>query len=158
MPNKLFQLRVNDEWERRLDATIREIPTSGGRPPSRAAFVRETIEMESMLWRRSPYVCEISRNVVFVTKNGSYLYLRRELLHLRSRLNSVPAHLETRLNKRDLSSDLWALHAFMLRYNGIVKAKADDEGTTSKSVLFEGPFIEGSRVQREGCFLLNKYS
>ena len=155
---KTFQIRVSQEWEDHLDATIREMPTLGGQPPNRAAFVRETIEMENLLWRRSPYVCETSTHYVLVTSSGSFLYLRREDLHLRTDLQWIPAHLGTRPEKRAMEARQWSLNAFALWRGNSAEVASDPAGTTSKYVRFKGPFMEGTRLLREGYFLLSNYA
>lgn len=155
---KVFQMRVEEEWEGHLDATIRDMAAFKQEPPSRAAFVRETIEMENLLWRRSPYICDTSSHFVLVTRDASFLYLRSEQLHLRADLQTIPAHLETRLEKL-ASPSLWGLNAFLLRHGGKIDIKSDaTDGASSKSVYFDGPFIEGLRVKREGCFMLREYA
>jgi len=160
---KPFQVRVSEEWLTHLDATIRELPSpADGTALSRSTFVREVVEMENLLWRRSPYVCKNSRNFVLITQVGDVLFHRIEELQLTADLREIPAHLEVRYGKRrwiaEKKADPWGLNAFALRRGSQVDVLTG-EGTdvASKTVQFKGPFPEGSRVTREGCFLFEDY-
>jgi hypothetical protein len=158
---RTFQIRVTQEWEDHLNATIRAMPVLRGEPVNRAAFVRETVEVENLLWRRSPYVSESCNHLVMVTGEGHYLYHRHERLHVNSDLRTIPAQLEMRLEKRLHREDrdrVWGLNAFALWRGQNFEVDTDGKGHTSKSVRFTGPFTEGSRVEREGFFVLNGYA
>jgi hypothetical protein len=167
--SKNFQLRVTQEWEDQLDSTLRNRPLSfepafalkplRQEPVSRASYVRETIEMENLLWRRSPYVAESSTFYVLVNRTGDFAVLRQEELLLNSDLRGIPAHAEIRHEKRQILAgrDPWRLCAFSLEYGEVSKLELDPQGSGSKSHWFKGPFLEGTRLRREGLFFLENY-
>ena len=163
MPQKVaFQVRMPKEWYEQVDATIRELPPPpGGDPITRASFVREAIETETLLWRRSPYVCKQSKNYVLVNRFGDFLFHRREQLQLNADLRGIPSHLEMRLGKRrglKKGQDPWGLNAFALHRGDQVQAATDpNKDLSSKTVTFPGMFPEGAQLTREGCFLLQDY-
>jgi hypothetical protein len=136
-------------------------------------YAKRALVDDGRIWAESPYIARKARHLLYVTKTGSFVYLRRELLRLNKILDSIPAAIEMKHAKlreflakcpegtspADYIRARWkATHFALTQIDGTrLHSATDPNGITAKSVSLACLQPRGHEVWREIYVILDDY-
>jgi len=169
--SKPVPFRMDPTMQRHLDEYARSVSDVAGTSFDRSAYIRDCVGFDLSMWRKSPYTAARAYNCLLVTRDGAFVFYRREHLRLHGAPEKVSVGIQMKHEKiRDYlrhGADSGALaRAFRLnmfvckvpRAQGeTVYVKNDVDGITSKSVEFDMRSVASSEVTVETVTILEDY-
>ncbi|UQA56185.1 hypothetical protein [Polyangium aurulentum] len=167
---EIIPFRLDPALKRLLDEHARSVADVSGASFDRSAYIRDCVGFDLTMWRKSPYTAAHSQNYILVTRDGAFVFHRREHLRLNEAPDQVRVGIEMKhekirdyLRRGDASAlaRAFRLNMFVCRipkaHGESVTVKNDIDGVTSKSVEFDMRRVATTDVTVETMTILEDY-
>jgi hypothetical protein len=174
--DKNVQFRTNQKMVLDLEDHVKRV--SSIYKADKSAYLRNCIDFDLAMWRKSPYIATESRNFLLVTHTGAFVFYRRESLRFNDKPESISAGIQMKHEKirdylrhgkgSEAIRQAFRLNMFVCRephaqgqqeheQYQISAIKTDTAGVTSKTVEFDIRSVASTDIQIETLTILEDY-